>query len=233
MADSNNMKRVFLDIDIDNARKKYQRAKDFVAATNLKYGFDSQELEDLGGSQRAQVKQFYSTDFEWSTKGDIILTLPPQRIVIDLYSDVPKAVENFTTLITGSKGKSRKSGKDMHYVNCPFHRIVPGFICQSGDYIKHNGSGGESIWGKKFKDERSGLKKKLDKRGLVAMCNTGKNSNTSQFFFTFAPCKKLNGKHVVFGEISDGEEVLRLIEAAGTEKGEPTQPVIIADCGIL
>ena len=71
----------------------------------------------------------------------------------------------------------------MHYVGCPFHRIVPGFVAQAGDISFGNGTGGESIWGKKFKDDQKGLKQKFSERGLIAMGNTGKNSNTSQFFF--------------------------------------------------
>jgi peptidylprolyl isomerase len=135
----------------------------------------------------------------------------------------------------GNKGMG-KCGKPLHYLNTPFHRILPGFICQSGDFVMLNGSGGESIFNKKFKDEKEGLKIKLDKRGLLAMCNTGKNSNTSQFFFTFADCSKLTGKHVVFGEIVDGWEVLDRIESVGGNKdndGKPTTTVNIVECGLL
>lgn len=105
-----------------------------------------------------------------------------------------------------------------------------------------NGTGGEAVIGngKPFKDDREGLKKKLDKRGLVAMGNKGKNSNTSQFFFVLgaAACKKLSGKHVVFGEIVSGFDVLDAIEAAGAESdaangGKPSVDVAIADCGVF
>lgn len=123
----------------------------------------------------------------------------------------------------------------LHYKGCPFHRIVKGFVAQTGDIATGTGAGGESIWGKKFKDDLKGLKVKLDKRGCVAMCNNGKNTNTSQFFFALAELPKLTGKHVVFGEIVEGMEVVDLIEEAGTEgsEGKPQVPVIIADCGVM
>lgn len=136
---------------------------------------------------------------------------------------------------TGLKGKSSNTGKPLHYAGCPFHRIVKGFVAQTGDIATGTGAGGESIWGKKFKDDKDGLKVKLGKRGAVAMCNNGKNSNTSQFFFAFAPLPKLTGKHVVFGEVIEGMEVLDVIEAAGTEdmEGKPAVPVIIVGSGVF
>lgn len=93
-----------------------------------------------------------------------------ERIVIELWPDVaPLACENFLALVTGAKGTSGSSGKRLHYEGCPFHRIVPGFVAQCGDISFGNGTGGESIWGKKFKDDQKGLKQKFNKRGLVAM----------------------------------------------------------------
>ena len=90
--------------------------------------------------------------------------------MLELWPDVaPLACENFLTLITGAKGTSGSSGKRLHYVGCPFHRIVPGFVAQAGDISFGNGTGGESIWGKKFKDDAKGLKEKFTKRGLLAM----------------------------------------------------------------
>jgi len=83
----------------------------------------------------------------------------------------------------------------------PFHRIVPGSIVQGGDFAMRNGTGGESIWGGKFKDEKGGLKLKHDRRGVLSMCNSGKNSNGSQFFITLGKMSALDGKHVVFGEV--------------------------------
>ena len=110
-------------------------------------------------------------------------------------------------------------------------------MMQGGDFAMQNGSGGESIWGKKFKDEKDGLKGRHDSAGVVSMGNTGKNSNGSQFFITFGPCKQLDGKHVVFGKVVDGMSVIDKVEAVAVASGgvteEPTVPVVIADCGLL
>jgi cyclophilin family peptidyl-prolyl cis-trans isomerase len=123
------------------------------------------------------------------------------------------------------------------YKGVRFHRVVKGFMAQGGDFAMQNGSGGESIWGKKFKDEKDGLRLKHENRGVLSMGNTGKNSNGSQFFITFAPCKALDGKHVVFGRVVDGFGVLDKMEAVAVKAGgvteEPTVPVVIADCGLM
>lgn len=110
---------------------------------------------------------------------------------------------------------------------------MPGFIAQGGDFVFGNGTGGESIYsGKKtFKDERAGLQMKHDRRGLVSMGNSGKNSNTSQFFYTFSPTSQCDGKHVIFGEILSGFEVLDAMESVGTKEGEPSSIVKLTDCG--
>merc|ERR1712139_563759 len=106
---------------------------------------------------------------------------------------------------------------------------------QGGDFVTGTGAGGECAIGKKnFKDDPKGLKLKHDARGVVSMSNTGKNSNTCQFFITFAELKQLDGKHVVFGKVVEGMEVIDRVEAeAATEgEGKPTIPVTIVDCGI-
>jgi len=226
----------YVDIDIDGARAAYQLACDFVAATNLTYGWTSQRLSELGGSEKARLPDIFEADYEWSQKGKILLEPASERIVIKVDAKAsPLAAENFVALCDGLKGKSSNTGKPLHYVGCPFHRIVRGFVAQTGDIATGTGAGGESIWGKKFKDDKDGLKKKLAKRGDVGMCNNGKNSNTSQFFFAFAPLPKLSGKHVVLGEIVEGMEVLDAIEAAGADDadGKPTVAVIIAGSGVL
>ena len=230
--------RCFLCVDIDGARAKFARAKDFVAAKNLAYNLSSNQLAELGGSERARLPELFANDWEWSQKGDILLDLPPERIVVELDRvRAPLAVENFVALITGEKGKSSKSGKQLHYKDTPFHRVLPGFVAQAGDISTGTGAGGESVYGKKFKDDLKGLKVKLGMRGQLAMCNTGKNSNTSQFFFSLGPAtKKLSGKHVVFGKIVEGEEVLDLIEEVGgtpADDGKPRVAVQIVDCGLL
>jgi cyclophilin family peptidyl-prolyl cis-trans isomerase len=113
------------------------------------------------------------------------------------------------------------------------HRIKPGFVLQGGDFVFGNGSGGESIYnGKKFKDERAGLNIKHDRKGILSMGNSGKNSNSSQFFITFQATPQCDGKHVVFGEVISGCEVLDAAEKVGTSEGDPTVPVEITDCGV-
>ena len=127
-----------------------------------------------------------------------------------------------------------ESGKPLSYKNCNVHRIVPGFIVQGGDFVFGNGSGGESIFnGKKFKDERAGLLMKHDRKGILSMGNSGKNSNTSQFFITFGSAPQCDGKHVIFGEVLSGFEVLDAIEKVGNANGEPSVSVQITDCGVF
>ena len=169
---------VFLDIDIDGWRAAYQRAVDFVAQNSLKYSLSSDNLLELGGSEKKRVRtDYYPNDFDWSSRGPIRMKQRDERIVVELWPDVaPLACENFLSLVSGAKGKSGSSGKPLHYENCPFHRIVPGFVAQAGDISFGNGTGGESIWGKKFKDDKQGLKQKFSGRGLLAMGNTGKNA---------------------------------------------------------
>jgi peptidylprolyl isomerase len=229
--------RCYICVDIDDARAKFARCQDFVEKRSLAYNLSSPKLSELGGSERARLPEIFANDWEWSQKGDILLDLPEERIVVELdRKKAPLAVENFVALITGEKGVG-KSGKALHYVGCPFHRIIGEFVAQSGDILTGTGAGGESIYGKKFKDDREALKVQLGKRGQLAMCNTGKNTNTSQFFFSLGPgTKKLSGKHVVFGHIVEGEHVLDLIEnvAGGSDvDGKPTASVIIAECGLL
>jgi|TARA_B110000977_G_scaffold9004_2_gene11955 cyclophilin family peptidyl-prolyl cis-trans isomerase len=231
--------RVFLDIDLDSHREKYARACAFVEATDLRYGFSSKDIAELGGGEKQRVAELYADDFDWSDKGPIeIEPAVEERLIIELFDDkAPLAVENFIALCVGDSGVSKNCGVQYSYRNVKFHRCVTGFMAQGGDFAMQNGSGGESIWGKKFKDEKDGLKLKHNERGIVSMGNTGKNSNGSQFFITFAPCKSLDGKHVVFGKVVHGMGVLDKIEQVSVAPGgvseEPTVPVIIADCGVL
>jgi cyclophilin family peptidyl-prolyl cis-trans isomerase len=211
-------------------------------ATNLRYGLSSNLLVELGGSEKTRLPDFFANDFDWSSRGKIqvgqgrsipthctyVITacviyptrlaqvVPPvaERIIVELYDDkCPLAVENFMALCTGEKGKCKNCPNNLHYKGARFHRVVKDFICQTGDFVMANGTGGESIWNKKFKDEPKGLKLKHDAMGVLSMCNSGKNSNSSQFFFTFKPCKQCDGKHVVFGKIVRGMEVLEMINA--------------------
>ena len=163
-----------------------------------------------------------------------------QRIYVEIWPETaPLACENFVALLLGNRGKGQESGCPLSYVGCHFHRIIKGFVAQGGDFVKNNGSGGECVFpGKKggFKDDPAGLKVKLDKRGLLCMGNSGKNTNTSQFFLTFGDQSKLTGKHVGFGQMVGGEEVLAIMEQCaaveGDDSGKPTHAVVIADCGV-
>jgi len=231
----------WLDLDVNDTRAAYQRAVDFVAAKNLAYNLSSNWLPELGGSELKRVKeQLFPNDFEWSQKGRCAVRLPPQRMYLEIWPEVaPLAVENFVALVLGNRGKGQESGCPLSYKGCHFHRVIKGFVAQGGDFVKNNGSGGECVFpGKKggFKDDPGGLKVKLDARGMVAMGNSGKNTNTSQFFFTFADQSKLTGKHVGFGKIVGGDEVLGILEQVaapeGDDSGKPTHSVVIADCGV-
>ena len=180
----------YLDVNIDETTERYNNCVEFVKSKNLAYGLSSNRLVELQGSELARLPELYESDYEFSQKR-MLVRLPNQRIIIKLFSKVsPLACENFLALCTGEKGKG-KSGKPLHYLGTPFHRIVKKFVAQCGDINTGTGAGGESIWGKNFKDDKLGLKKKIDSRGLLCMCNTGKNSNTSQFFFSLDKLPKL------------------------------------------
>ncbi len=159
---------------------------------------------------------------------------PAGRMTFELYSDtVPQTAENFRALCTGEKGTGQ-SGKPLHYKGSHFHRIIPEFMCQGGDFTNGNGTGGESIYGRTFPDESfEGAAGSHDSPGLLSMANAGPDTNGSQFFLTTVVTPHLNGKHVVFGKVVDGMELLKTVEAAGSGSGQPSETVRIEDCGEL
>ena len=156
---------------------------------------------------------------------------PAGRIVFELYSDVvPKTAENFRALCTGEKGKS-KSGAKLHYAGTAFHRVIPEFMLQGGDFTAGDGTGGESIYGVTFADEN--FKLKHTKPFLLSMANAGPGTNGSQFFITTAVTSWLDGMHVVFGEVVSGKEVVKAVEACGSEEGDTSKPCVITASGQL
>ena len=147
-----------------------------------------------------------------------------RRLEFTLADNTPKTSENFRALCTGEKG--------FGYKGSIFHRVITGFMAQGGDFTNHNGTGGKSIYGKKFEDEN--FINKHTKRGQLSMANAGKNTNGSQFFITFINCSWLDGNHVVFGEVSrDETNLLDDMEAVGSKSGNTSKVVKIVDCGQL
>jgi peptidyl-prolyl isomerase G (cyclophilin G) len=155
------------------------------------------------------------------------------RIVFELFNDVcPKTCENFRCLCTGEKGLGQTTNKALHYKGVTFHRVIRDFMLQAGDFPEGNGRGGESIYGGYFADESFAVKH--DKPFLLSMANRGPNTNGSQFFITTQSTPHLDGKHVVFGRVLEGENVVKKIESQKTDaNNKPLKVCSISHCGEL
>eukprot|EP00310_Coccolithus_braarudii_P023199 CAMPEP_0183330982 /NCGR_PEP_ID=MMETSP0164_2-20130417/397_1 /TAXON_ID=221442 /ORGANISM="Coccolithus pelagicus ssp braarudi, Strain PLY182g" /LENGTH=284 /DNA_ID=CAMNT_0025499335 /DNA_START=47 /DNA_END=903 /DNA_ORIENTATION=- len=156
---------------------------------------------------------------------------PAGRITMGLYGKtVPKTVENFRALATGEKGVG-KSGKPLAFKGSSFHRVIPQFMLQGGDFTNGDGTGGESIYGEKFADEN--FKLKHTGPGTLSMANAGPGTNGSQFFICTVKTSWLDGKHVVFGKVIDGMDVVKKIEGFGSGSGKTSKTITIVDSGEL
>lgn len=150
---------------------------------------------------------------------------PAGTIELELFADTtPKTAANFLALCSGD------NAEQLHYAGSPFHRIIPGFMIQGGDVERGDGTGGRSIYGARFADEN--FLRQHNKAGVLSMANAGPDTNGAQFFITLAPTPWLDGKHVVFGQVVAGQDVVERIAAQGSASGRPQVPVVIDACRV-
>ncbi|KAI7904524.1 cyclophilin-like domain-containing protein [Cokeromyces recurvatus] len=237
-------RKIFLDIKIgdieahEDALGRYNKAKEWVKQWSSTYGLSSDDLDKLTPDDKETVTDILSTNP--TAINEKWLTVAPKplkggHLVIELNDkECPKTCENFASLCKGGKvGKSSK--KPLFYKNTVMFRLVHDFIVQGGDVTRGDGSGGDSIYNGKFNDEKPGLAKKFNEKGVVAMANSGKNSNTSQFFITLnghhPQFEKINGKYVIFGKVIEGLEVLDDINQVPEIKEQPQKTITIVNCG--
>ncbi|CAJ1340536.1 unnamed protein product [Effrenium voratum] len=198
-----------------------QRIED--ASTMMEVMETSEELDDAKSQTEASVtpkvtsRAFFDVGIGGKETG---------RIIFGLYGEhVPKTVANFETMCKCDKGPP------LCYKGSPFHRIIPGFMVQGGDTTRGDGTGGVSIYGGRFEDEQFGVSH--SKAGLLSMANAGPNTNGSQFFITTAAAHHLDGKHVVFGEVVEGHQVVKALESYGSRSGRPSAEAKVIACGVL
>ncbi|CAM9316893.1 unnamed protein product [Ectocarpus fasciculatus] len=217
-------------VEIQKAKKQIQAAKTKAKAaygnvfSKLSVYDDKPKLPVIPGSNGNNPKVFFDITIGGEAKG---------RIVMQLFADTtPKTAENFRQLCTGECTELATTGQKKHYKGSSFHRVIPNFMIQGGDFTRGDGTGGESIYGEKFADENFLVKH--TEGGLLSMANAGPGTNGSQFFITSKATAHLDGKHVVFGRVIEGMDVFRMIEDTPTGNGDkPHADCIIADCGQL
>ncbi|KAJ3033666.1 hypothetical protein HDV00_005987 [Rhizophlyctis rosea] len=241
------MSRAFFDVEIGDPKERAalidaaDRGVHFLRKRCHELGITAAAVKELTLEEKELLSELYDSDPTCKVQGSISFEpVPPAkggRLVFSLSTTTPKTSANFLALCTGSRGSCKSDKrKPLHYKSIPIHRIVKGFVAQGGDITRMDGSGGESIYGGKFNDEKEGMNAKFEK-GILAMANSGKNSNTSQFFVVLTDDKaklaKMDGKYVVFGKVVEGLDVLEALDAVGSEDGKPAVPVVIRGCGEL
>jgi len=208
---------------------------DFVKSRGPTFGCSS-EYSELNDTDKETMSDMFDAE-NGQTPFLVEAPVPIKigKLVFELYAkDCPKTTENFRCLCTGEKGIEKRHNKPMHYLGSQMFRAISTKFLHGGDFTRGDGSGGDSIYNGKFNDEKPGLKFKHSGKGLLSMANSGKNSNTSQFFITLGDCPKLDGKHVVFGKCVEGLDLLEeVVKRADIDDAKecPKNAITITDCG--